>query len=341
MIVAVDARNVYRPRRRGIGKTLLQTYRHLAALRPNWQFILFHQQDVCGTAECGTAGLPRRSKAKSGLGCADDPCGTAAPGCAFLPLSLGRERVALRSFSEAGPGLPCEALAKQGEGEAVLHPALGFADAPLADLPNVQRRRIDIPGDRWDLWQHLRLPLAARAARADILHCPANTAPRFAGLPLVVTIHDLIPLENPTPADTRWGKNVSAAAKNACAILTPSRHSAQLIARTFDIAADKIIVCPWAADSACRRIEDPQILNDVRARYGLRPDQPYILALGGADPRKNSAGILKAWSLLDESLRRTFRLLLVGIEGRTLNALTQQAQELNLAESSPSARLCR
>ncbi len=43
MRVVVDARQVYRPQRRGIGKTLIHLYRTLAVRRPTWRFLLVHQ----------------------------------------------------------------------------------------------------------------------------------------------------------------------------------------------------------------------------------------------------------------------------------------------------------
>ncbi len=44
MNVAIDARVVYQePVLRGIGKTLLSLYRHLARLRPDWTFLMYYQ----------------------------------------------------------------------------------------------------------------------------------------------------------------------------------------------------------------------------------------------------------------------------------------------------------
>ena len=43
MRVVVDARQIYRPERRGIGKTMLQLYQVLSRIRPHWQFRLVHQ----------------------------------------------------------------------------------------------------------------------------------------------------------------------------------------------------------------------------------------------------------------------------------------------------------
>ena len=253
MIVAVDARNLYRPRRRGTGKNLLDLYRHLAALRPTWQFILYYQ-----------------------------------------------------------------------------HPA---ADDPLAGLPNVQPHRIDIPGYRLDLWEKLRLPWAARCLRADVLHCPANTAPRWPGAPLLVTIHDLIPLEaaSPSPRERRWARNVAAAARSARVILTPSRYTAEQVRRTFGVSADKVIVNPWAPDTACRRIDDARVLGEVRRRYDIPADRPYVFGFGGVDWHKNTAGILSAWTLLGQPVREGHTLVLVGIEGPVRETFARQAAELGIA----------
>ena len=45
--------------------------------------------------------------------------------------------------------------------------------------------------DRRIIWDQLVLPRRARAAGAQILHCAAGTMPRNAGMPIVVTVHDL------------------------------------------------------------------------------------------------------------------------------------------------------
>lgn len=45
--------------------------------------------------------------------------------------------------------------------------------------------------DRRVIWDQLVLPRRARAAGAQVLHCAAGTMPRNAGMPIVVTVHDL------------------------------------------------------------------------------------------------------------------------------------------------------
>ena len=44
MRIALDARSIYRPNRRGTGKNLVDLYRHLAAACPHWQVMAFCRQ---------------------------------------------------------------------------------------------------------------------------------------------------------------------------------------------------------------------------------------------------------------------------------------------------------
>jgi glycosyltransferase involved in cell wall biosynthesis len=208
-------------------------------------------------------------------------------------------------------------------------------DDPFAGLPNVEHRAIDIRGDRFDLWQQIRLPLAVKKSAATLLHCPANTAPRYPLVPTVVTIHDLIGMEGnrPTRRQRQWARNVARAARTARRIITPSEFSKQQIVKSFGIPTDKIIVNYWAPDERCRKVTDSCELNCVRQTYGLDADRPYIFGFGAADPRKNTARIIDAFAALSAEQRQDHVLLLVGIEEPMLTAFRQKAEALNLKGS--------
>ena len=254
--IAVDARQLFRANRRGIGKTLAEVYAALARRRPGWEFVLVHQLAV--------------------------------------------------------PGPPA-----------------------LAGLANVRAVRVDIPGgDRFGLWEAVRLPAAAVGCRAAALHCPANTGPRFPLAPMVLTVHDLIPLEiAPDVPDTRaWVKAVSAACRAARHITTVSEYSkSQLVAR-LGVPADKITVIGHAPDSRLARVTDPAELDRVRAKYGLRPGEPYAFGFGAADPRKNTARLIEAYAALPAELRAEFRLLLVGIQNEAAERFRRVAEERAVAD---------
>jgi glycosyltransferase involved in cell wall biosynthesis len=240
MRVAVDARTIYSPRRRGTGKNLIDLYTTLAAIRPQWEFVMLHHSE--------------------------------AP-----------------------------------------------ANELFAELPNVRPRRIDIRGDRFNLWQDVRLPFAAATAKASLLHCPANTAPLIAITPIVVTIHDLNPLETApgTAAARAWERRVRSAARHARHVITPSEYSRRAIAGRFGIPADRITVNYWAPDRRAAPAA-PDAIAAVRRRYGIPEGFAYLLAFGAEDPRKNTDGLLRSWAKLPVSVRERARLLIVGLQPEAL-----------------------
>ena len=50
-------------------------------------------------------------------------------------------------------------------------------------------------GISYPYWEQVALPAAVRKHKPDLLHCTANTAPLSCAVPLIVTIHDIIYLE--------------------------------------------------------------------------------------------------------------------------------------------------
>jgi len=153
--------------------------------------------------------------------------------------------------------------------------------------------------------------------------------------PMVLTIHDLIPLETQfvTQESRAWGRNVAAAAQKARRILTPSAYSKGQIVETFKIDADKIVVNPWAPDSKYRKVTDTDRLRRVRARYGLGEDQAYVLSFSGNDPRKNTERIVRAYAGLPKGLREGYALLVVGTREPLLSDVRQVVSDLGVGET--------
>ena len=78
---------------------------------------------------------------------------------------------------------------------------------------------------------------------------------------------------------------------------------------------------------------DADRLLRARQRYGLADDRPYVLGFGAADPRKNTRGVLTAWSQMSPSLRQGWQLLLVGISPSAMSDFERLREELGIADS--------
>jgi len=116
--------------------------------------------------------------------------------------------------------------------------------------------------------------------------------------PVIVTVHDLIPLLLPLyrggPLQRAYTWLVSRTARRADAVLTDSAASKRDIVAHLGIGPERVHAIHLAADPRYRPVTDPAELARVRAKYGL-PAEPFLLYLGGFDARKNVVRMIEAY----------------------------------------------
>lgn len=163
-------------------------------------------------------------------------------------------------------------------------------------------------------WEQRGLPRAANEAGVDLIHTPYFSAPRFSRLPVVVTIHDVIPYVHPayrSSAGMRlYMRVVSQAARSAAAVLTDSECSRRDIERYLGIDRARITVIPLAIDETYRPEQDPEADRDLRERLGL--PGPVIFNVGGLDVRKNVGALVEAFARALPDLDPDTRLVIAG-----------------------------
>jgi glycosyltransferase involved in cell wall biosynthesis len=144
-------------------------------------------------------------------------------------------------------------------------------------------------------WVQLELPYHARGR---VLWSPTNVGPMFHGRH-VVTIHDASVLDHPewfNPRFAAWYRLVlPQVARRALRVLTVSEFSRGRLVETLGLDPRRVSVVHNGVDPGFGP-KDPQTVAPVRSRLGL--PESYVLALGSLEPRKNTAGLLKAWALL-------------------------------------------
>jgi glycosyltransferase involved in cell wall biosynthesis len=195
------------------------------------------------------------------------------------------------------------------------------AEAMLADddvtLIGVAGRHAHVPDDPWspsvpiahlpvggpvlyDLWLRTNWPKVERATGPiDVAHA-TTMIPCATEAPLVVTVHDLAFLYDPSQF-TRRGNSIFRRS------LEQIRRRADLVLcssqATMDdcvaagVAADRLRLVPLGVDSV--RVGAAEIAR-VRAVYRL--PARYLLFVGTVEPRKNLRGLIEAIARLDEPL---------------------------------------
>ena len=181
--------------------------------------------------------------------------------------------------------------------------------------------------------EQLQLPGILRANRIDLLHSPHFMLPLLRACPSIVTIHDVIYLACKEDLPSCVGRlyyraMMSASVRVADRIITDSNFSKQDIMRRLNVVSDKIDVIYPAVDAGFQRVTDGGRLQDVRSRYGIRGE--YVLYTGIRKPRKNHAGLLRAFRCF-LSQGGTAQLVLAGPMNGTEAQLRRLAEDLGVA----------
>lgn len=214
---------------------------------------------------------------------------------------------------------------------------LGRAGAHFtrAALPANFRLRYVPLSDRWAtvLWHRLNLPLPVDllTGRADLFHGPSFTLPpSFA--PSLLTIHDLSFLHYPQgahPALLAWlTKAVPRSLIRARHILADSESTRADLIELMGIGPERITVIGAGVDEHFQPVDDPTILDRIRAIYDL-PDR-FILGVSTLEPRKNLTGLIAAFSQLVTAERQpavtNLHLVIAGGKGWLYDAIFAAAE---------------
>ncbi len=162
---------------------------------------------------------------------------------------------------------------------------------------------VKIPGANYVHWEQIALPRAVQRYRLDVLHCTANTAPLLLGVPLMLTLHDVLfltqqPGINTATAYQQLGNKYRALLVrrliNRChKILTISIFARQQIKEILNIPNRPVEVL---YNGVSHRFTEPITREQFdRARQTYQLPARYFLFLGSADPRKNMKNTLQAF----------------------------------------------
>jgi glycosyltransferase involved in cell wall biosynthesis len=237
-----------------------------------------------------------------------------------------------------------QALVRLGEAEIVLYldPRLPVAEARVpAGVTRAwyPRAPLRLPAHALFSTEWLVAPAVA-SARVDVFHFLTHLdAPTRLPRHAVATVHDLIPLllrglyERERPLRYRVQRALERRVlARARLLLADSERTRRDLERLLGIDATRVRVAPLGVSARFRPPPAAEIAA-VRARRGL--ERPYLLYVGGIDPRKNVPGLLEAYGRLRAAHPGAPDLVLAGAVERDphLPALRAQAHRLRLGDA--------
>ena len=173
-------------------------------------------------------------------------------------------------------------------------PILGRSARGLKDLANLFSTR------EFDLYFEPNfIPLNIRARRTVVTVADFSFA-RFPEWHTVDKVH-------------YFGKHFWEKIHRADRIIVISEFIRNEAIQRFGFSPKKLTTIPLGVNHETYRVYHPQDLGPIRAKYSL--PEKFILFVGSIEPRKNLKKLLQAYRGLDVSLRKEYRLILVGFGG--------------------------
>jgi len=153
------------------------------------------------------------------------------------------------------------------------------------------------------------LPRRIRSKSFDLFHATFNIIPAGLQKPVVVTMHDIMQVQDPANIDLRWHVQYTAglfwrigmqrAIYGADRIVTVSEATRDAIMERFtDVSADKFSVTHLGSDPFFT--EPAQTVDLKRARESLGFENPFVLTVGNESPHKNHYRAVQAFMKASE-----------------------------------------
>jgi glycosyltransferase involved in cell wall biosynthesis len=178
--------------------------------------------------------------------------------------------------------------------------------------PNLVERSTPFPARLFErLSERFDRPRVERLVRFDVLFAPNFVPPPTRTHRVVLTVHDLAFRLYPetAPQSTRWWlARLERALALAARVIVVSEATRRDLIDSYDVSEDLVTVIPHGVDHELFRPPVASEVASIRRRFGI--DGPYVLSLGGIEPRKNLSRLVGAFAQLPPDLQA--RLVVAG-----------------------------
>jgi len=190
------------------------------------------------------------------------------------------------------------------------------------------------------IFEQITVPRIAKKIGADVLHIPYWAPPFRSPCPLVVTVHDIIPLLIPEYNHSLllriYTSLAAAATQGASHIITDSDSSRDDIVSHLQLPESRVHTVHLGADDVFSPERNPNSALRVSKKFNL-PDT-YILYLGGFQRHKNLRHLLAAWTWAHPIASKDCPLVIAGRlpnnpDGYIYDDLPNLAAELGISDT--------
>lgn len=164
------------------------------------------------------------------------------------------------------------------------------------------------------VWDALGAARAAVTVDGAVLHVPHNAAPLRSRLPVVSTVHDVIPWQMAEYRQSRamalYLRLMRKTLMRSAAVIVPTAWVAGEVTEALDLDPARITVVPMGVDERFRPPADRERLPPALTALGVR--RPYLFTIGGFDVRKNLPLLIEAFAILRRDLPQEIQLIIGG-----------------------------
>ena len=133
---------------------------------------------------------------------------------------------------------------------------------------------------------------------AQLVHIPGADLPQRLEVPLVLTVHDMLPWRYPEyvgrKESLRTKVLLGRAAKQASRILVGSEYTRDEVSLLLEVDPARVRVTPWGLDLRFAPVESSSMW--LARRFGI--PGPFVLATGTREPQKNLVTLIRAFERL-------------------------------------------
>jgi glycosyltransferase involved in cell wall biosynthesis len=170
----------------------------------------------------------------------------------------------------------------------------------FADVGGLHEKASRFPARVFEpLSSRLGEPRIERSADFDVLLATNFLPPATSSPGVVLVVHDLAFRKFPETAphmDARWLRRFESWLGRAARVIVPSRSAAADLSELYDVHPDRIDAIHHGVEAHAFRPAADAAVAEVHRRFGVAG--PYVLFVGGIEPRKNLERLVRAFGRL-------------------------------------------